>query len=92
MQKSNDNAHTMRATPIMRRVDVDDMIQYVKELPKPTYSMLELHSELIRRFGSNVPINPLAKLITHGVIRRHDSNEFVGSMLSNMHTVIDIVR
>lgn len=92
MQKSNDNAHTMRATPIMRRVDVDDMIQYVKELPKQTYSMLELHSELIRRFGSNVPINPLAKLITHGVIRRHDSNEFVGSMLSNMHTVIDIVR
>lgn len=92
MQKSNDSAHTVRATPTMQRVSTEDMIQYVKALPKQTYSMLELHSELIRRFGSNVPINPLAKLITHGVIKRHDSNEFVGSMLSNMHTVVDIVR
>lgn len=92
MQKSNDGMHSMRATPTMQRVSTDDMIQYVKELPKSTYSMLELHSELIRRFGSNVPINPLARLITHGVIKRHDSSDFTGSMLSNMHTVVDIVR
>lgn len=92
MRKSNDGMHVQHATPVMQRASLDAMIRYVKELPKQTYSMLELHSELIRHFGQNLPINPLAKLITHGVIKRHDNNELVCSMQSNMHIVIDIVR